>query len=131
MGRSEIEAVPSLRHRIISDDELRHSIGASYRSRSAAWGSRLNEQNTDGTTGRKSPTESITVYVDPSIRRRARAAYTSTAAIENDRSWSEFVAVALLHEAQLREERHNGCQPFRGGEGLLKPGRKRKSPSSE
>ncbi|WP_431278963.1 ParB family protein [Leifsonia poae] len=66
---------------------------------------------------------SITFYLVEGLRDRARAAYRSTSIEEQDRSWSEMLAKALLAEVQRRENEYNAGEPFAGGDEPLSPGR--------
>lgn len=60
----------------------------------------------------KAPTGRISVYVDEDARARATAAFKSTAHLEGDASWSEFVERAILAEAKRREDEHNHGERF-------------------
>jgi hypothetical protein len=65
----------------------------------------------------------ITFYIGEALRDRARAAYRSTSHVEQDASWSEMLAKALLAEVERRESEHNDGDRFAGDPGPLRPGR--------
>jgi hypothetical protein len=65
----------------------------------------------------------ITFYVDPELRNRAREAYRSTSYAERDSTWSEMLCKALLAEVERRERLHNSGEEFLGSEHPLAPGR--------
>ncbi len=65
----------------------------------------------------------ITFYIGEALRDRARAAYRSTSLAEQDASWSEMIAKALLAEVERREAEHNEGDQFAGDAGPLPPGR--------
>jgi hypothetical protein len=65
----------------------------------------------------------ITFYIGEALRDRARAAYRSTSLAEQDTSWSEMLAKALLAEVERREAEHNDGDRFAGDDGPLRPGR--------
>ena len=73
-----------------------------------------------GTGGQRT---TITFYLSPTLRNRARAAYRSTSFHERDTSWSEMLCKALLAEVERRESEHNGGRKFVGSERPLSPGR--------
>lgn len=66
----------------------------------------------------------VTFYIKKVDRQRAKAAYQATSSQENDRSWSDFVAQALMNEVERREAKYNSGEPFPGGTTNLTPGRK-------
>ena len=66
----------------------------------------------------------VTFYITTVDRQRAKAAYQATSSHENDRSWSDFVALALMNEVERREAKYNNGEPFPGGTTNLTPGRK-------
>ena len=70
----------------------------------------------------KKPT--VSVYMHAAERDAARATYKATKHLENDESFSDFVAKAVHAEVRRREEAHNDGRPFesRGAESLP-PGR--------
>jgi hypothetical protein len=65
----------------------------------------------------------VSAYVDQHLRSRAQAAYKATSHLEGDRSWSEFVATALLAETERREAAHNHGEPFPDNGRPRAPGR--------
>lgn len=66
----------------------------------------------------------VTIYMKKVDRERAKAAYQATSSQENDRSWSDFVALALMNEVERREAKYNNGEPFPGGTENLTRGRK-------
>lgn len=66
----------------------------------------------------------VSVYMHAAERDAARATYKATKHLENDESFSDFVAKAVHAEVRRREEAHNDGRPFesRGAE-PLSPGR--------
>lgn len=67
---------------------------------------------------------SLSTYIHPAERERARAVYRATAHLEGDQSFSDMVEKAISREAQRREDAHNGGARF--GVALqspLRPGR--------
>lgn len=66
----------------------------------------------------------VTFYMAADDLKRAKAAYTGTSGQEMDRSWSAFVAHAVLMEAERRERLYNEGNRFQGGTRNLAPGRK-------
>ncbi|MFF1635413.1 hypothetical protein [Leifsonia sp. NPDC058248] len=65
----------------------------------------------------------ITFYLGEPLRDRARAAFRSTSLVEEDATWSEMLAKALLAEVERREAEHNDGDRFTGGDDPLRPGR--------
>jgi hypothetical protein len=66
---------------------------------------------------------SITFYLPERLRNRARTAFRVTRADENDHSWSDMLAKALLAEVERREEAHNDGEKFIGTDERLRAGR--------
>lgn len=66
----------------------------------------------------------VSIYLDPDVRDRARAAYKATAHLAGDRSWSEFVQRAIEAEAARREQSYNQGSPYpTAGDSRLSAGR--------
>jgi|SRR4051794_6705169 hypothetical protein len=65
----------------------------------------------------------VTFYLTPAMRNRARAAYRHTSFGERDSSWSEMLNKALLAEVKRREAQYNGGDAFVGNDDPLTPGR--------
>lgn len=66
----------------------------------------------------------VTFYMDPIELGRAKAAYKATGGLEGDRTWSNFIASAVLSETNKRQKKFNDGQPFRTSNEKLPPGRK-------
>lgn len=72
----------------------------------------------------KAALKQVTFYIDPSILARAKAAFKASSGLEDDNTWSNYVAKAVLAQTTVREETYNNGQPFKGGNDRLPPGRK-------
>jgi len=81
---------------------------------------RAPRQPVEGTTAAKTK---VSAYLTEVTYNRARAAFKSTAHLEDDSSWSSFVDAALSREAERRENEHNGGKPFDAAPGKLPAGR--------
>lgn len=68
--------------------------------------------------------QQVTFYMDPADLARAKAAYKATGGLEGDRTWSNFIANAVLSEANKRQKKYNENQPFKTNNEKLPPGRK-------
>lgn len=66
----------------------------------------------------------VTFYMDPVILARAKAAFKASSDPEDDNTWSNYVAKAVLAQTIEREAAYNDGQPFKGGNDRLPPGRK-------
>lgn len=66
----------------------------------------------------------VTFYIDPAILARAKAAFKASSGLEDDSTWSNYVAKAVLTQTIVREETYNNGEPFKGGNDRLPPGRK-------
>ncbi|WP_374197735.1 hypothetical protein [Rhodococcus sp. BP-110] len=53
----------------------------------------------------------------------ARGVYRATSHLDGDKSWSQFVEKALMHEAEAREHSHNGGQRYDDSDAQLSAGR--------
>ena len=79
-----------------------------------------------GTVPQRKPAKkrtTVTFYLTPAMRNRARAAYRHTSFGERDSSWSEMLNKALLAEVERREAEYNGGDAFVGNDEPLTPGR--------
>ena len=74
------------------------------------------EKPADAPRGPKKPAKGVkpkvAYYTDPDDADRARGAYRATSLQEGHRSWSDFLAAAVLKETERLEEKYNGGQPF-------------------
>ncbi|SEF12307.1 hypothetical protein SAMN04489740_4219 [Arthrobacter alpinus] len=68
--------------------------------------------------------QQVTFYMDPTDLGRAKAAFKATGGLEGDRTWSNFIANAVLSEANKRQKKYNDGEPFKTSNEKLPPGRK-------
>ncbi len=66
---------------------------------------------------------SVTFYIPPELRNRARAAYRATSHLHGDSSWSDMIRKALLAELERRERMHNDGRSYVPDDTPLSAGR--------
>lgn len=54
----------------------------------------------------------VSFYTDADDAARARGAFRATLGQEGHRSWSDFLAAAVLAETERLEAKYNGGEPF-------------------
>jgi Centromere-binding protein ParB C-terminal len=74
-------------------------------------------------TAEREKNASVTFYLPPELRNRARAAYRSTSHFHGDSSWSDMIRKALLAEIERREQMHNDGRSYVPDDTPLSAGR--------